>query len=229
MCILCYNYNIMITVPEAAEKIINRSRYLSEAISKGIINISSLARYIRPELEQMLKKDISYPAIVMALNRLSTQIKPKYVQSNIFKNPPDMIVRSNLIEITVANSQSLIEKYPSLLKISDTKDKYFFTITSGVFETTIIASSDLRDKVKETIKDEIIVAEFSNLSSITIRLPKEAIATPGVFYFFLKSLAWEGVNIVEAVSAYLELTLILPEKEINRAFSILQSLFVNPV
>ncbi|KKR14834.1 MAG: hypothetical protein UT44_C0049G0001, partial [Candidatus Levybacteria bacterium GW2011_GWA1_39_32] len=32
----------MITVPEATEKIIRRSRYLSEALSKDIINISGL-------------------------------------------------------------------------------------------------------------------------------------------------------------------------------------------
>ena len=219
----------MLTVPEAAEKIINRSRYLSEAISKGIINLSALARYMKPELEEMLAKKISDPAIFMALNRLATGMKPKHVFKNIFKTPPDMIVRSNLIEITLTHSESLIEKYPMLLKMSNTKDKYFFTITEGVFETTIIASKDLHKAIRKVLKDEVIVAEFKNLSSITIRLPKDAILTPGVFYFFLKSLAWEGVNIIEVVSAYLEFTLILTDKETNRAFSILQSLFVNPV
>lgn len=219
----------MLTVPEAAEKIINRSRYLSEAISKSLINLSALGRYMKPELEEMLKKKISDTAILMALNRLAPTIKPKYVYKNIFKNPPDMIVRSNLIEITVAHSNTLIEKYPTLLKMSDVKDKYFFTITQGVFETTIVASRDLKNKIKDILKQETIAAEFTNLSSITIKLPKEAISTPGIFYFFLKSLAWEGVNIIEIVSSYLELTLILPEKETNRAFAILQSLFVNAV
>lgn len=215
----------MITVPEAAEKIINRSRYLSEAISKGIINVSSLARYIKPELEQILEKKVSYPAVVMALNRLSMQIKPKYVSNTIFKTPPDMIVRSNLIEVCVSNTNNLIEKYPLLLKLSQTNEKHFFTITQGVFETTIIASKDLHSTIRDLLKGEAIAAEFTNLSSITIRLPKEAILTPGIFYFFLKSLAWEGINIIEIVSAYLEFTIILPEKETNRAFSILQSLF----
>lgn len=219
----------MLTVPEAAEKIINRSRYLSEAISKGIINVSSLARYIKPELEQILEKKVSYPAVVMALNRLSTQIKPKYVSTNIFKTSPDMIMRSNLIEICVSNTNNLIEKYPLLLKLSQTNEKHFLTITQGIFDTTIITSKNLNSTVKDILKNEIITAEFTNLSSITVKLPKEAISTPGIFYFFLKSLAWEGVNIVEIVSSYLEFTLILPEKETNRAFSILQSLFVNPV
>ena len=57
---------IMITVPEAAKKIIERSRYLSEAISKGIINYSALARYIRPEIEQILIKKVSLASVIMA-------------------------------------------------------------------------------------------------------------------------------------------------------------------
>ncbi|MBI2613988.1 MAG: aspartate kinase [Candidatus Levybacteria bacterium] len=216
----------MITVPEAADKIIDRSRYLSEAISKGLINLSALARYMKPELEEMLNKKVSNAAIFMALNRLAATIKPKYIFKNIFKSPPDMLVRSNLLGITIAHSEKLGEKHPSLLRLSNTNDKYFFTITQGVFDTTIIASKDLAKTIKLTLQDETIVAEYNNLASITIKLPKEAVATPGIFYFFLKSLAWEGVNIVEIVSSYLEFTLILPEKETNRAFSILQSLFV---
>ena len=46
----------MITVPEAVGKIVGRSRYLAEAMSKGIINNSSLARYIKPEIEEILIK-----------------------------------------------------------------------------------------------------------------------------------------------------------------------------
>ena len=112
-----------------------------------------------------------------------------------------------------------------MLKLSKPNSKYFFTITEGVFDTTIIASLDLFGKIKKVLENEEIASEFNNLSSITIRLPKEAIQTPGIFYFFLKSLAWEGINIIEIVSAYLELTIILSEKETNRAFAILQSLF----
>lgn len=56
----------MITVPEATKKIVERSRYLVEAMSKGLINYSSLARYIKTELEQMLLKPVSEASILMA-------------------------------------------------------------------------------------------------------------------------------------------------------------------
>jgi aspartokinase len=215
----------MITVPEATKKIIERSRYLSEAMSKELINLSSLARYIKPELEDMLMKKISTASIIMALKRLEPYFKPKFKHTDIFKTPPEMIVRSNLVELTVNNSNTLSRKFPKILSSYNT-NKYFFTFTESMSETTIIASNDLQKQLKEILSEEKIIAELKNLSSITIRLPKENVTTPGVYYFFLKSLAWEGINIIEIVSTYLEITIILEDKEVNRAFAVLKSLFV---
>lgn len=219
----------MITVSESCEKIINRSRYLTEAISKNLINMSSLARYMKPEVEDMLQKKVSYPSLIMALNRLSRRIKPKYIFKNIFKNAPELIVRSNLIQITIANSPSLIKKCALLMETFGAKNKYFFTVTLGIFETTIIASQDLKEEIENLLKGEKIAEEFNSLSAITIQLPKESILTPGIFNFFLKSLAWEGVNIIEIVSSHLELNIIVDKKETNRAFSIIQSLFAKDI
>lgn len=215
----------MITVPEAAKKIIERSRYLAEAISKGLINYSALARYIKPELEEMLFKDISESAIIMALKRLEPQFQPKFKQSNVFKTSPEMIVRSNLTELTFNNSERLTKKLSDIFELHAAHQKYFFALTEGITETTIIASKDLVESIKKILNGESIVAQYQNLSSLTIRQPKEITYTPGIVYFFLKSLAWEGINIMEVVSTYLELTLILEDKEVNRAFAILKSLF----
>lgn len=215
----------MITIIEAAKRIIERSRYLQEALEKGLINTSSLARYIKPELEDILVKKTSNSAIIMAIRRIVKSLKPRFTYKNVFKNTPDMITRSNLTEINITNSNYLFEKYPELIRISKSQTESFFTLTEGVFETTIILSRDLYPDIKKLLKDEAIVEEFHDLCSITIRLPREAIFNPGVFYFFLKSLAWEGVNIIEVVSAYRELTLILERKDTNKAFSIVQSLF----
>ena len=215
----------MVTVTEAAKRIIERSRYLQEALEKNLINTSSLARYIKPELEEMLIKNTSNSAVIMAIRRIMKDLKPRFIYRNIFKNTPDMITRSNLTEINIANSKNLFEKYPDLIRVFKSQAESFFTITEGVFETTIILSRDLYPNIKKLLKEESIVDEFHDLCSITIRLPKEAIFNPGVFYFFLKSLAWEGVNIIEVVSAYRELTLILERKDTNKAFSIVQSLF----
>ncbi len=215
----------MITVPEEAKRIIERSRYLVEAMSKDLINYSSLARYIKPELEKSLMKPVSEASIIMAIKRIAQDIKPKFAPLTIFQGTPEMIVRSNLVEFTLQNGQSLRKKYKDLSEFYSDKQQYFFTLTEGVFETTIIVSSDLRDNIRSLLAHEQIISEVNNLSGITIRLPKENVTTPGVYYFFLKSLAWEGVNIIEIVSTPNEVSLILEDKEVNTAFAILKSLF----
>ncbi|MEK7534143.1 MAG: aspartate kinase [Patescibacteria group bacterium] len=215
----------MVTVAEGVKRIIERSRYLQEALEKELINISSLARYIKPELEEMLIKKTSKSAIIMAVRRVTKKLKPRIAYKNIFKTPPDMIIQSNLVEVTINKSKIPINTYSDLLKLARSRTEGFFTITEGVFETTIIVSRDLYKDIKTLLKKETIVAEFYDLCSITVRLPKEAIFIPGVFYFFLKSLAWEGINIIEVVSAYREFTLILERKGTNKVFSILQALF----
>lgn len=215
----------MITIPEVVRKIIGKTPFLEESLNEGIINLSALARIIRPEIETELYKKVKNGAIIMALKRLSNQLSNKIDIAKVFKNSPDIIVRSNLIEFTLINSQSLITKHQKLLEAINSQKEYFGTITEGVFETTIIASTELKTSIEKIYQDEKVIFRFNNLSSITIRLSEENINTPGVYYFILKPLAWEGINIIEVVSTSHEITLILEAKNVDRAFTILKNLF----
>ncbi|MDE2026665.1 MAG: aspartate kinase, partial [Patescibacteria group bacterium] len=128
---------------------------------------------------------------------------------------------------TLTNTMEVTNNLSKIYTTYASKPKYFFTLTEGVSETTIIASEEVFDEIRKLFTKEIVLSSYKNLSSITIRMPKEVMETPGIFYFFLKSLAWEGINIMEVVSTNLELTLILEDKEVNRAFAILKSLFTH--
>lgn len=84
----------MVTVPEITEKIIQRSRYLSEALSKGLINTSSLARYIKPEIERTLLKNVSLSSVVMAIRRLPKKSLPNINPKEIFSKKPPIVLSS---------------------------------------------------------------------------------------------------------------------------------------
>ncbi len=213
----------MITVPQAVEKIVKRSRYLSEAMAQELINTSSLARYIKPEVEAILLKEVSEASILMALKRLNVKREISPNLKKIISSPPDMIVRSNLIALYVENSKELPEKLKNIFLLDH--DKYLLNISEGISETTIIVSQNLEQKVRTILSSEKVLADFKNLSSITIILPKETITTPGIYYFLLKSLAWERINLQEIMSSYQEVTLVFDDKEIERAFVILKSIF----
>jgi len=214
----------MITVPTAVDKIINRSRYLSEALSKDLINTTSLARYMKAEVEDLTFKEVTVGSITVAIKRLQKNYKKGYKKITVFTEAPDMIVRSNLTLIYVKNSNNLLTKLSAVEKDSQSFQKKAL-FTYGRVETAVLTNKINLEGIKKILKGEAITQCFANVSSITIHLPKESVKNPGIFYFFIKSLAWEGVNILDILSTETELTLVFEPKDTNTAFAILRSLF----
>ena len=103
-------------------------------------------------------------------------------------------------------------------------EQIFFTLSRGVFETTMVISQKEEAVLNKLYKNEVCLSNIKNLSSITIKLPKSNTEVAGVYYYLLKRLAWRGINITAVISTTNEFTIVLKEDEINRAFSILNQL-----
>lgn len=216
----------MIRVSDVVAKIVKQSPLLEEGLSRGLINISALARDILPRVEQQTKKDVTEGAVMMALKRLSNTLTAHNQSRTVFRHAPDMMVRSNLFELTISNSPTLPQKLPRLAELVATQNNaHFLTVTSGVYETTIIASDALRAQIDDILRDERTAKKISDLSSITMRVNDDFLETPGSIAQILKRIAWEGINIIEVVSTYLELTIILRQQDTDRAFATLKKAF----
>ena len=113
----------MTTIPEVVEDIIRKSPFLEEALADGLINVSSLARRIQPEISDRLKKDVKEGAVIMAINRMapSNYYKINLRIRNFMHSLGDVIVRSNLSDFTFANTSTLFDKQYELLKLTGTK------------------------------------------------------------------------------------------------------------
>jgi len=212
----------MITVPELAQKYVLQSPLLEEGLARGIMNLSALARELRPALESELGRPVSPAAILMALKRLSPELlKRAGRKPGGLKKTGDLIVRSNLVEFTFRNSDSIWEKQKKLLQRIERDREAFLTYTQGVFEVMLIASSGIEKAVLEIFGGESILARVGNLSAIVIRLSPRSVHTPGVYYAILKQLAWGNVNVIDVVSTTLEFTILVEKPQVDRAFSIL--------
>jgi hypothetical protein len=214
----------MITVAEVLETIIKQKPFVESALIDGLINLSALSRQIKPEVEGILKKPVTEASILMALKRMVNLMEVTVNRriENATREFGDIIVRSNLTDFTFRNSDTLIEKQSKLIKLIASEKEVFYTISRGVFETTVVVSRHFSENVKQIFGDETLIASTRSVSSITIRLPDDNINIPGLYYFVFKQIAWEGISILEVISTTNELTVILQDKDVDRAFSILK-------
>lgn len=216
----------MITISQLVEEAVLKSPFLEEGLSRKLINLSALARELKPDFETRLYKDLEVGSIVMALKRFSSKLNSTHSQKleTILKNLTDFTVRSNIVSLTYSARPELSHKQEKVMELANQITGSFLTITDGVFETAFFASASLEKVIEENLKDEDLKNKQTGLSSITIILPTQALDVPGVYYSILKSLAFNGVNFQEVVSSYTELTIFLKSENIEKAFAVLKKL-----
>jgi hypothetical protein len=216
----------MKTIAATVVDYINTNPYLSSALSDGIINLTSLARNIQDDIEELTKKPVKPGAIVMALKRISDTAD--FVQTKqitmVLKNLGDITVRSSLVDYSFLISDSLLVAQSNLLNEIEQKKEVFYTSSRGVSESNIIVSQNIAPLVDELFKDESCFSKTENLSSITMKLPSENVTIPGIYYFIFQRLSWEGVNINEVISTSNEFTILMHEDQVNTAFKVIKNL-----
>lgn len=216
----------MKTIQEAVESTIRKTPFIEEALNEKLINVSSLARVILPEVSKLLKKDVKVGAVMMAINRLSPASELR-IRKNIRKlslSIGDFIVRSDLCDFTYKNTDSLRKEIARILNKAAENNDFFITVSQGIFETNIVISKSLESFIKEYFKDENLINSVKELASITIKLPKENLEQSGIYYFILKQLAWADISLQEVISTTNEMTIVVKESDINQTFSILMDM-----
>jgi aspartokinase len=213
----------MKTIQETVETIIKRTPFIEEAMQDKLINVSSLARLIQPEVEEILGKKVKTGAVMMSINRMSP-IEILKIRKNVKSlslQLGDFIVRSDLFDYTFKNSKTLPLNISKIFARIGNNRESFFTVSQGIFETNIVISANLKQEVDDIFKDEELINSMSKLASITIKLPKINLEQSGIYYFILKQLAWANIPVQEVISTTHEITLVVKEADINRTFSIL--------
>ena len=216
----------MKTVSSIVENYIKTKPFLLNALSLGIINLTSLSRNIMSELENEFGKEVKQGAIVMALKRLTEELdfKLNHKINKVIKNIGEITVRSELTDYTFAASETVLNKQADLITDINSHSDIFYTSSRGVNETNIVVSASIAPTIETIFRGEKLTHKIEDLSSITVKLPQENISTPGVYYYIFQRLAWEGIIIHEVISTTNEFTIIVSDDQIDVAFKVIKDL-----
>ncbi|MBE0390592.1 uncharacterized protein YlzI (FlbEa/FlbD family) [Flavobacterium sp. 7E] len=216
----------MKTVSSIVENYIKTKPFLLNALSLGIINLTSLSRNIMSELESEFGKEVKQGAIVMSLKRLTEELdfRLNHKINKVIKNIGEITVRSALTDYTFAVSETVLNKQADLISDINALPDVFYTSSRGVNEINIVISNSVEELVDKHFVSEKLIQRLENLASITVKLPKENIAVPGIYYFIFQRLAWEGIIINEVISTSNEFTILVSEQQVDVAFKVIKDL-----
>lgn len=215
----------MLSIANKVEQIVSESPFLTEGMSLGLINLSELARQLRPQLESDLWKPVGQAAVVMALRRLSERL-PQHGDARPIKLAPkigELTTRPELTMVTYRLSEQSNECQRKLLALAERTQGCFVSVTRGVHEMVVVCSQPLLQMVESAFIAERFVARVKNLSALTLRLPDDTVKTPGVYHAVLKKLAWHNISVATMMCTLTELTILLEPAQIGPAYALLSN------
>lgn len=216
----------MANLREELKLLLSQQPFVEEALHEDLINISSLARRVKPDLENRIGQPVNEGAIIMAIRRIGPGLQLQ-LQNRFRKfigQLGDIIVRSNLVTMTFQNTAKTVKCEFSFLQLIDDLPNGFYSFSRGVDETTIIISAHYEVALNEAFTNEKLLNHLKNLSSITLKMPASNTETLGLYYYFFKNLSEGGINVMEVVSTSNEATFVVNHSDVDRAFSILNGL-----
>lgn len=215
----------MKTISTCVHDIIKHQPFLDDALARNIINFSSLAADLQPQVEKEMRKPVKQGSIIMALRRYHPK-RSKFNAKN-FRELGDMIVRSGITEFTYLNSKDIIARKAELLTAIKDQTGIFLNYSSNFQESNFLVSTSLLPVIKEIFKNEQLVSVSEELSSITIALPEKNTKTVGLYFYIFKLLAYEGIPVYEIISTSNYFTLFLEKEYVNQAFQLMNEIKSN--
>ncbi len=210
------------SITRSVKAIVDNDLAFQDALQRGYVNYSAMARMIKPSISAILGKDVSIDSIVTALKRIrSSYITPSKGISRIISGSK-VNVRTDVAKISIVKSRSTIEKISMPLR--EYYDS-FISVSEGIKSVTMIFDDIILEKMKALFNEYLLEYE-SDLAAIIVESPEEIIKTPGCALVFYNQLARRKINIEDTISCYTDTIIVVKMDDVARAFNALTELIV---
>ncbi|TAL56939.1 MAG: hypothetical protein EPN86_02415 [Nanoarchaeota archaeon] len=217
----------MVTASQVVGKILSEKPALQEYLKRSLINYTSLAEYLLPSVERQLGAKASVAAIMMACRRHADSLKIQKKELEKIERGSELLIKTNLIDITVRKSPGLFAKVQKLYSLARYEEGDTLNVIYGNYEASIITNEHYSEEFLSALKGEKILKIDRNLVSLSLRFGETFRSTPGMIASVTSKLTFEHINILEIVSTNTELAVIVRNKDAMRAYASLEEFTSN--
>ncbi len=216
----------MVTISHIVSKLVDEKIYLYEAISKKIASYGSVAKQLKPEIEQELGKEVDHSAIVTALRRYSEKINKKFPDVKFNSKYAEVNLKTHIIDINVLKTQELFDKLKRFYDVVNFERGDILHIIYGRSHVAIVTNERYKEQILRLLQNQKIKKIEENLVALTFTVGKKRIDKPGVIFQITRSLAWEDINIIEIISVDLDIAFIIDKKDAIKGYNALERLIM---
>ena len=213
----------MYTVIDAVREIIKAKPMVEEALRIDILNLAKYAKIIHLEVNKITMKQVQIGAITIALSRLKTEIQESLTQIFYIN---DIILKYPLTELTYIQNDDHYEKIAKVYKNFSDKQNHFLNIISGNTETGIFINSKYKDDIIKAFVPHKPIQTLSKLAGVSLKFSEEYFEGCGLIYSVVKAMTWEKIQIVELISTYTEITLVIHQVDSQKVFDVMSKNFL---
>jgi len=214
----------MVTISHVVNKLIDENIYLQEAIGKGIASYGSVAKQLKSNIEEELRKEVAHYAVVAAIRRYAEKMDVKFREIRFDANTSEVNLKTNVIDINVLKTLGLFDKLKRIYDIIRFDQGDILHIIYGRNSVSIVTNERYKGKIIDFLQNERIFNVEENLVSLSFSISKKLVNTPGVLFQIVRNFAWENINVIEVISIDLEITFIVDEKDAVRGYKALERL-----
>ena len=212
------------SISYAVREIINNDVSFQDSLQYAYCNISALARIIKPQIDQILARNINIESIVTALKRSRKVYNfQEHSIASILANS-SISVKTDVAKVSANKSKKTIEKVAKAL--TQNVDN-FVSVSESILSITLVFDDVLIYDVKRMFTPYDILEIEDDLAAIIVHSPEEIIKTPGCAITLYNQLARRHINIEDTVSCYTDTIVLVKMADVAKAFNALTDLISN--
>jgi aspartokinase len=216
----------MVTVSHVVNKLVDERIYLHEALSYKIASYGSVAKYLKPDIEKELGKEVEHFAIVTALRRYANKLTTRFEDVKFKTMNSEVNLKTHIIDINVIKTQELFDKLKRFYDFIDFQKGDILHIIYGRTNVSIVTNERYKEKILKLLQNQKIKKIEEDLVALSFTVGKQRIEKPGVLFKLTRSLAWENINVIEIISVDIDITFIVARKDATKGMNALEKLIV---
>ncbi len=212
----------MTSITKRVWRLIDEDPSLRKDLSRGVINVSGLAAF----LKQRHGIEGSLDSVISAVRRYKTSDEVAELNEGVKKALRDAVVstKTRITGVLLKNSSNLFKVLADLMKDSDFYKSEIFRLIKSRDETLVMVDSESLPDASKVFPEGNIAEVQEGLAELSLTLTAPGWRSKGVIARLSNEIANYGVSIIAIITAEPRVSIFLKEADLMRAHEAVLSL-----